>query len=144
MESLEWQKPHRTALRQHFHSGIGIISEPHRTAGLFGFGTAGTAGIAKIAGIGTAGTTGIAKTAGIRTAKTAHMFQCKYSQVLAVPVRFYTVLVILAIPEPHRSAGTASTAKIAGIGTAGTTGIAKTAGIGTAGTAIEKAGIAHA
>ena len=54
-----------------FQTGIGTASEPHRTAVLFGFGTAGTAGIAKKAGIGTTGTAGTAGIAGIGTAVTA-------------------------------------------------------------------------
>ena len=63
-----------------FQTGIGTASELHRTAVLFG---TGTAGIAKTAGIRTTsephrtavlfgtGTAGIAKTAGVGTAGTA-------------------------------------------------------------------------
>ena len=60
LELLEPQKPHRGSMR--FQTGIGTASEPHRTAVPLGIGTAGTAGIAKIAGIKTTGTAGIAGT----------------------------------------------------------------------------------
>ena len=141
-----------------FQTGIRIISELHRTSVLFGIGTAGTAVLFGIR------TTGTAVLFGIEPRRTALIFM----QVLASTrlfmqfrqfMQFWNRIELLEPQKPLelrvlanfceiRTAGTAKTAKPAGIGTAG---ITKFFGIRTAGTeklavirSAGTAGIAHA
>ena len=134
-----------------FQAGIRAPFEPHSTTVLFWNWNRWNR---KKIGIGIAGTIGIAVTSGIRIAGTelnrleSHLFLCKYLQVHTFPMRFEAVVVIYAIPEPHRTAGIAgipSTYNFFGIRMAetagitifliGTAGINGTSGIGAAGTA---------